>query len=378
MSERAPLVSVIVPTFERREAVGRAARSVLAQTFRDFELLVVDDGSRDGTREAIGALGGLVHYLWQPNRGVAAARNAGLRRARGELIAFLDSDDRWLPEHLAVIVALMSRHPEAVLASTSPGYSRRGRAPVERSWTVEPLPAMITRPIAGFVSSTAVRRADVEALGGFDESLPTFEDTDLWLRLALRGPFALLPRRTALIGRTEGSLSLTAARDASHLAAVGRSLRRLEDRVGEPRVAAQVRGLLAFIEALGDLDAGNGGTVEDKVRFACAALPQLSEDWGAGLYTLGLLTSTQAPAARLRHLRTLASAWPDRRSPMAAALHARAALAALRLGQPAEAARLMRRAPARPLLGVVADHGAHAARCWATALGDTLFTCKRD
>ena len=77
----APLVSVIVPTFERREAVVRAVRSALGQTFRDFEVLVVDDGSRDGTREAIGALDGAIDYLWQPNRGVAAARNAGAKAA---------------------------------------------------------------------------------------------------------------------------------------------------------------------------------------------------------------------------------------------------------------------------------------------------------
>jgi glycosyltransferase involved in cell wall biosynthesis len=135
---RLPVVSVIVPTYQRRESVQRAVRSVLAQTFRDFELIVVDDGSRDGTRASLAALGDSITYIWQENRGVSAARNAGLERARGELVAFLDSDDRWLPEHLTVMVALLRRHPEAVLASSS---RAGGALPVGRSVSRHPHPS---------------------------------------------------------------------------------------------------------------------------------------------------------------------------------------------------------------------------------------------
>src|SRR2546423_455961 len=102
MTGRAPAVSVLVPTYQRRAAVALAVRSILAQTYRDFEVIVVDDGSTDGTEDEVAPLG--VRYLWQENRGVSAARNAGLWVARGRIIAFLDSDNMWYPDHLEYIV----------------------------------------------------------------------------------------------------------------------------------------------------------------------------------------------------------------------------------------------------------------------------------
>src|SRR5438132_3254976 len=102
-----PAVSVIVPTFQRREYVVRAVGSVLAQTYEDFELIVVDDGSTDGTGEALAGLDGRLRYLWQENRGTGAARNTGLRLARGEIVAFLDSDNRWLPHHLGIVTEVL-------------------------------------------------------------------------------------------------------------------------------------------------------------------------------------------------------------------------------------------------------------------------------
>jgi len=102
-----PLISVVIPTFNRMRQVQAALRSVLAQTYSEFEVIVVDDGSTDGTGQAIRALinqeggsGKQIRYFFQPNRGQSTARNAGIEKARGELIAFLDSDDTWLPEKL--------------------------------------------------------------------------------------------------------------------------------------------------------------------------------------------------------------------------------------------------------------------------------------
>ena len=125
-----PAVSVLIPTFQRRELVRRAVASVVAQTYRDFELIVIDDGSTDGTREMLESLdtrGLRFHYRWQPNRGVAAARNVGLELARGEIVAFLDSDNHWLTDHLDVVVEVFRRQPEAVLVSTCPKYILAGR-----------------------------------------------------------------------------------------------------------------------------------------------------------------------------------------------------------------------------------------------------------
>ena len=127
-----PGVSVVIPTYQRRHLVTDAVRSVLAQTYRDFELIVVDDGSVDGTEDMLSALDGELHYHRQPNRGVGAARNTGVALARGSIVAFLDSDDVWLPDHLATLVETFLHLPDAVMVSTSPRHRTEGAAPPHR------------------------------------------------------------------------------------------------------------------------------------------------------------------------------------------------------------------------------------------------------
>src|SRR5215212_11526906 len=102
-----PLVSVVIPTYNRRRLVVEAVESALAQTYRPLEILVVDDGSTDGTEAELHRFGSAVRYLKQPNQGAAAARNRGIRAATGELVAFLDSDDLWAPAKIEKQVALM-------------------------------------------------------------------------------------------------------------------------------------------------------------------------------------------------------------------------------------------------------------------------------
>ena len=355
---RAPVISVIVTTFERRDFVRRAVASARAQRFRDFELIVVDDGSGDGTREALLSLDPSIRYLWQPNRGVAAARNAGLECARGEIVTFLDSDDRWLPEHLDVIVALLRAHPSAVLASTSPRWRRRGHQRLTRAQLVEPFPAILTRGLAGFPSSTAVRRINVEAVGGFDERLKVGEDADLWLRLALCGQFVLLRRRTVEFGSRPDSLSAHGRRDGTQLAGYALSLDSVAsnlERRHNPRAAIEVRGALGFVRALQMLDADVASAIEDTLASACRALPALSRDWGYGMHLAGLTPSGRDPRLRLRRRQALATAWPDRRSPLVVALRVDAALTALRLGHPRVAAALLARVSAAGVLRLVAN-----------------------
>ena len=366
-------MSVILPTYERRDLVHGAVASVLAQTFRDFELIVVDDGSRDGTRQALPPLADSIRYLRQNHRGCAAARNAGVAYARGEVVAFLDDDDRWVREHLAVIVSLMRRHPEAVLASTSPGYRRWGWEQPEQMRLTEPFPAILTRGMAGFVPSTAVLRAELEAIGGFNESLASCEDCDLWLRLALRGPFVLLNRRTAKIRCTAGSVSARACRDGTQLSAYWQSLRSVETQLqqaGNATAAAQVRAARQYIDALWALGADDPELIAEKLRDACEVLPDLAEEWGFALHLFGLLPSVVDPSVRLRHLRTLADAWPDHARPTPLALSAHAALASLRLAHPRTTARLLRNAPLSELIRFTAAGEARTLRFHLKTLSD--------
>src|SRR5258708_31868127 len=121
-----PLISVIVPTFNRWPLLRQALDSVLAQSFRDFELLVVDDGSTDGTVEELRKIGSCLRLFGTARKGVAAARNLGVSQARGRYIAFLDSDDTWLPRKLERQAAFMVRHPEFQICQTEEIWIRNG------------------------------------------------------------------------------------------------------------------------------------------------------------------------------------------------------------------------------------------------------------
>ncbi len=190
-----PRVSVIIPTYNRGWILEEAVDSVLGQTYRDFELIVVDDGSTDDTRARLQPYGQRIAYVHQDNRGVSAARNTGLRLAQGELIALLDSDDLWKPAKLARQVAFFDAHPEAQIVQTEEIWIRRGKRvnPKNRhrkpsGWIFEPSLALC------LVSPSAVmlRRGLTDAMGGFDVSLPACEDYDLWLRISLRCPIHLI------------------------------------------------------------------------------------------------------------------------------------------------------------------------------------------
>jgi cellulose synthase/poly-beta-1,6-N-acetylglucosamine synthase-like glycosyltransferase len=366
-------VSVILPTHNRARLLQRAVASIEAQTFRDFELIVIDDGSGDRTAETLASLAGTVNRISQSHRGVSAARNAGLAHATGELIAFLDDDDRWLPDHLSVVVTLLRGHPDAVLASTSPAHRRGGRQRPEQARVVDAFPAILTRSVAGFLPSTAVRRAEIEAVGGFDESLAANEDNDLWLRLSVRGPFVVLHRRTVALGRTPASLSVRARRDGSELAANRRSLLSMERSLEQAQnrsAAASVRGARSYLEALQALDAGDTKAVAHHLAAACEALPALSQEWIQALYMLRLAPSINRPGVRMRHLSTLAEAWPDRGTPTGLALHRHAALTALRQARIPTAGRLLRDAPLGDLLRFAVVEELHAARRRLTTLAD--------
>ncbi|MGO9622289.1 MAG: glycosyltransferase family 2 protein [Desulfobaccales bacterium] len=192
-----PALSVIIPTYNRAPLVKEAVASVLAQTWRDFEVLVVDDASRDGTAEALAVFGSRIRLLRSPARlGVAAARNLGVTAARGQWLAFLDSDDLWRPEKLARQMAYLAGLPELVLCQTEETWERRGlKVNQPRShgkiggWIFFPsLERCLVSP-----SAVVLHRTVFQKHGGFDENLPAAEDYDLWLRLSWRYQIGLLP-----------------------------------------------------------------------------------------------------------------------------------------------------------------------------------------
>jgi glycosyltransferase involved in cell wall biosynthesis len=189
-------VSVVIPTRDRRELVLEAARSVLAQRGCEVELIVVDDGSRDGTDAALHVLGDRLRYVRQEARGVSAARNRGAGLARGPWLAFLDSDDLWRPDKLARQLELHRRRPPLAVSQTGEIWIRNGRRVNPCLHHAKPqgdifLPSLQRCLVSP--SAVLMRRDLFLALGGFDETLEVCEDYDLWLRLAGRYEVGLVP-----------------------------------------------------------------------------------------------------------------------------------------------------------------------------------------
>ena len=240
MSE-SPLVSVVIPTFNRRELVCRAIDSVLAQTRAVDEILVVDDGSTDDTGAALQArFGDRVRHVWQPNAGVSAARNHGMRLATGRYIALLDSDDEWLPEKTALQLAWLETHPEAgmVLCDVA-RVDREGRAiDVFRRRDVIPEDGWVLRWIlhnpALVPASVVMRREVFEDVGGFDESLRTAEDIEYHLRIASRWRIGVVDQVLvrAMRGHDDGLSALAHTYD-DYLGVMTAALERARGQVDE-------------------------------------------------------------------------------------------------------------------------------------------------
>jgi glycosyltransferase involved in cell wall biosynthesis len=194
-----PEVSVIIPTYNRRAMVREAIDSVLAQTAPSFELIVVDDGSSDGTAEDLARLvaerAGTVRIERTANRGPAAARNRGVAMARAPLVAFLDSDDLWAPEKLERHLEFMRAKPCCAISQTNETWIRNGRRvnPGMRhrkragDFFVDSLRTCLVSP-----SAVLMRKELLDSIGGFDEDMRAAEDYDLWLRIQVEHEIGLL------------------------------------------------------------------------------------------------------------------------------------------------------------------------------------------
>lgn len=185
-------VSVIIPCWNRAAFLDKAIASVLGQSYADFELLVVDDGSSDNTPTLLAGYGAKIKVIWQARGGPSAARNAGIRQARGEFIAFLDSDDWWHRDKLAEQVKAMRAAPSYMISHTDEIWYRRGVLLPQKKKHLRPHGHIFANclPICCVGMSTVmVRRDFFSQVGLFAEDLPCCEDYDLWLRAAVRLPF---------------------------------------------------------------------------------------------------------------------------------------------------------------------------------------------
>lgn len=182
-------VAVIIPTFNRAQLLPRAIESVLSQTWRDFELYIIDDGSTDGTPDLpiIKNPNPRLRFIrYDKNRGVSFARNAGVRETGSPWIAFLDSDDEWLPQKLEKQMAYASARPGIMLNQTKEFWIRNGirvNPPKTHEKSCGDLFAASLRRCMITPSSVMLKRELFQSIGGFNESLFACEDYDLWLRI---------------------------------------------------------------------------------------------------------------------------------------------------------------------------------------------------
>jgi hypothetical protein len=305
-TEGAPTVSVVMPLYNKAGYVGAAIRSVLDQTFTNLELVVVDDGSTDGSAAVVQELADRrIRLLRQENAGAAAARNAGISAARGRWVAFLDADDTWRPEKLARQLAVLEREPDLVWAAgayirTRPGPTVTEQNVADQSWLSRPevirdgLTAM-ARGSALWTGTVMVRRDILLEISGFDPALPTGEDVLLWCQIAARHP----------------SLAYVQTPIAYYRYLLAGSLTEQQDRPGASSIPCLARRLLGLgCSVPGERAAALWQLAEGQlVRQAKSQI--LAGYWSAARATLAE-AERLTPSPRVKRLRLLVAlpAWP--------------------------------------------------------------------
>ena len=215
-------ISVIIPLFNKEETIGRAIESFLKQSYENKELIIIDDGSTDGSRDAVKDYLDFpaIRLFHQSNGGVSSARNEGMRQARSEYVCFLDGDDEWEEDYLAEIVGMIERHPDAVLYSCCSKYVDEKGRKVLWSASVKGLRPGVQvdyfksyRENRGLVnsSSACVRKTVFERLGGFPLGEKIGEDIYLWFRLALNGKVCCSEKRLVTIHRDSSNRTVDRA-----------------------------------------------------------------------------------------------------------------------------------------------------------------------
>jgi glycosyltransferase involved in cell wall biosynthesis len=315
----APCVTVVIPTFNRAHFLPSAVRSAQSQTLREIEIVIVDDGSTDDTPSVcreLAASDQRVRVLRQENRGLAAARNAGLGTARSEWVAFLDDDDLWVQQALEALLARVDSVSPAVvslaLGFVSPdpdvtaamviGDPRRFQvAPLSLESPSDPIELrdLLMRPY--FPPHAALSQVRLlKSLGGFDESRSAAEDYDMWLRLAAQTPIRVVEQRLALYRWHPGQMSAILERQARETRLVLERFLTSNSSAWDLVGRGAMRRRLAFLareEAYAGLLAGNFATA----RAAAAASVKL-RPLGAKSWVYLLLSATPRLHSRFRRL----------------------------------------------------------------------------
>jgi glycosyltransferase involved in cell wall biosynthesis len=226
-----PRISVVITTYNREQWITQTLASVFAQTYADFEVIVIDDGSTDGTRAVVEPFLDRIRYVFQENRGVAAAWNRGIEVSRGDILAFLASDDLWEPKTLEKVVAEFGRQPDAGLVSImARGITQEGER-TNRLWGKRTAGSDYSTTSllwgdAGCCSWFFVRREVLDRVGLYDEKLRTAEECDLLLRISFQARMVALREPLLLKRQHDANLSKDQLSNAERWLYILQKLRR--------------------------------------------------------------------------------------------------------------------------------------------------------
>jgi glycosyltransferase involved in cell wall biosynthesis len=206
------LISVVVPVYNGELTIEKTVRSVLSQTFPDFELIVINDGSVDSTLDILTNIQDpRIKVFSYPNAGLSASRNRGIEHACGEFISFIDADDLWTPDKLEAQLNALQEYPEVTVAYSWTDFIDEGGNSlgygIHRTVNGYVFPNLLTFYFIGSGSNALIRKQVFDEVGGFDESLTSAEDLDMFLRLAARFQFMAVPRPQILYRLTDTSMS---------------------------------------------------------------------------------------------------------------------------------------------------------------------------
>jgi glycosyltransferase involved in cell wall biosynthesis len=207
-----PQISIVIPVYNGEETIFEAVSSVLTQTFQDFELIVIDDGSRDSTPEILGSIDdSRLEVFTYPNAGLSASRNRGIALACGDFISFLDADDFWTTDKLEAQLNALRETPDAAVSYSWTDFiddkGKRLGYGIHHTANGYVFPDLLVFFFVGSGSNALIRRDVFDQVGGFDESLVSAEDWDMFLRLAARHHFVAVPRAQILYRVVEDSMS---------------------------------------------------------------------------------------------------------------------------------------------------------------------------